>query len=166
VTPALLTSIGALLTALFAALLPFYRERQRAKAAESQLAETKARIDADAEAASQRMRDTAEEWMRSKLAELLDDAVTKLDQCERRSRDQHDEFTSQLAQIRREFDALRTEHAQCPSLVRDVLRSVAKLDPYRTPTQAEIDGIRTAIRRAGGSESDITGLFGARGVQT
>ena len=119
----------------------------------------------DADALRERIEVETEEWMRLKLAALLNDTVAKLDACEERCRIQAAATATEIAQLRSEFERLRTEHGKCPSLVREILRAVSKLDPYRTPTQAEMDGLRAAIRSIGGDETDITGLFQSRGVE-
>lgn len=142
----LLTAIGALITALFAAMLPFYREHQRTKLAE-------AKAEAERIEARDKTQRENEEWLRTRVDEMV--------------RHERDLYRTTLESMQREIAALkrtleetekalddaRSALASVPPLVEDLARYIARINPDRTPTQAELDRLRAQFGKLGARPS-------------
>lgn len=155
-TPTLLTAIGAIITAIFAALLPFYREhlkdRREAEKAEKARAEARDRTLAEMQEWAQGVVANAVEAERETYTTIIAQHAERIGTLERHLGDRD-----------AVIDALRAEIEMIRKLAERLAQLVAQIDPYKTPTQEQMQAMRETAERMGLRPSVVPSLVIARG---
>jgi chromosome segregation ATPase len=150
----LISSVGALLGVIGKWALDLYRESN--SATEREAARIAARDKTQAENG---------EWLRATVDDLIRDERAERDreraECTSRldgMQEQIEERDGAIDRLTQEVRRLRDALSDVPRLVETLGHLVSRLDPYRTPTPAEMDRIREAATALGLSPQAANGI--------
>lgn len=170
VSPELVIATGALVTAIGGVARNILRDR--AKDALDAAKAQRAAEDAEAERIAARDRTQAEhaEWLRHTVESQIEvaraDRERERQECNRRIDQLHTETSELRSHVEQRdtiIDQLRDEIATLRKLAERLAQLVAQIDPYKTPSQAQMDALKETAAKLGLRPSVAPGLVIARG---